>query len=63
MKVNQKKYEVPTVKVVNFMVEQGFAGTNDRIVQPSSTEDDGMAEKLNDGSSLEWGWDWNTSNE
>lgn len=62
MKVNKKKYEVPTVKVVGFMVESGFAGSPDRVVQPESGNN-GMSEKMQDGSSLRWGWDWNSSSE
>lgn len=55
MKVNQKKYMTPTVKVVGFMVESGFAGSSDRITQPD-TDDDGMSEQMNDGTDLGWGW-------
>ena len=59
MKENKEKYMTPTVKVVGFMVESGFAGSPDRVVQPSTTEDDGMSEKMNDGTTLGWGWNIN----
>ena len=60
MKENKEKYMTPTVKVVGFMVESGFAGSPDRVVQPDSGND-GMNEKMQDGSSLGWGWDWNSN--
>ena len=40
MKVNQKKYEVPTVKVVNFMIEHGYAGSFETESQETQTRTD-----------------------
>ena len=53
MKVNQKKYEVPTVKVVDFMVEHGFAGSGTldmeiRSIDPQTGGGDGDVPEQNE---------------
>ena len=57
---NQKKemYLAPTIKVVEFLVEQGFAFSP--TVNQTETENDGMNEQMNYDGDNALGYDWAT---
>lgn len=54
----QEMYLAPTIKVVEFLVEQGFAFSP--TVNQTETENDGMNEQMNYDSGNELGYDWST---
>ena len=57
-KQKQKMYLTPTIKVVEFMVEQGFAFSP--TVNQAGTENDGMNEKMTYDGDNSLGYDWTT---
>ncbi len=54
-KQDRKNYSAPAVSVVEFKVEEGMATSDIKIVQPN-TDIDGMNERMQDGSTLNWNW-------
>ena len=57
-KQKERMYLAPAVKVVEFMVEQGFAFSP--TVNQTGTENDGMNEQMNYDENNSLGYDWTT---
>lgn len=54
-----KNYMAPTLKVVDFTVEHGFAGSPNYSVNQPGTDNDGMVEQMNYQTDAEQtAWDW-----
>ena len=58
--MKSKQYMTPSIKVVKFQVEQGFAGSDTTTtINQTGTEYDGMNEKMTLGNSNNGGaWNW-----